>query len=137
MFCQILKKKICILPNFKEENLYFTKILRVKNLYIYTDKISMSGRSVKPTTLSASPCRNYQKSSTTNPATSPISLFDHLQFHHNWSDMVDNQPIPGCPPMVVSPPLPDGMVKITQSQTPPLGWDDVEPRPGYLHHTTS
>ena len=25
VFCQILRKKICILPNFKEENLYFAK----------------------------------------------------------------------------------------------------------------
>ena len=35
VFCQILRKKICILPNYKGEK------------SVYTDKISMSGRSAK------------------------------------------------------------------------------------------
>ena len=43
----ILDKKIFILLNFTEENLYFAKILRVKKS-VYTDKISMSGSSAKP-----------------------------------------------------------------------------------------
>ena len=38
IFCQILRKKICILPNSKGKK------------SVYTDKISMSGRSVFSTT---------------------------------------------------------------------------------------
>ena len=37
-------QKICISPNFKEENRYFCQILRIIKS-VYTDKISMSGRS--------------------------------------------------------------------------------------------
>ena len=40
-----LFKKTIILSNFKEENLVYCQILRVNNLYNYTDKISTSDRS--------------------------------------------------------------------------------------------